>query len=68
MEHIDHDYLSRASVFPRQRNFRVRRGFHDNLTRNFRAKNFFFFFFFNLKKNNMHLYCNGDIGDTLALQ
>ena len=25
-------WLFRASVFPRQRNFRVRRGFHDNLT------------------------------------
>ena len=55
------------------------RGFHDNFTRNFRAKkkkkNYFLFFYIYIYIYiyiffliNMHLYCNGDIGDTLALQ
>ena len=48
--------------------YRVRRGFHDNLARFFRAKKniyFFFFFFFYIY---MHLYYSGAIGDRLALQ
>ena len=58
----------RASVLPRPRKYRVRRGFHDNLARFFRAKN--------LKKNcfsvffkiSMQLYYNDDINGRLALQ
>ena len=37
--------MCRASVLPRPRNYRVRRGFHDNLARFFRVKFFFFFFY-----------------------
>ena len=37
--------ISRASVFPRPRNFRVRRGFHDNLRRIFFFFSNFNFFF-----------------------